>query len=79
MRCWHGGSGRSTPFCPVIYLDAIRVRVCAGAYVINKAAHIAIDVDGLKHVLVIRLRTANPRGVEGVRGVRAGGTSIHAW
>src|SRR5215203_4012896 len=37
---------------PVIYLDAIIVKVRDGGHVRNKAAHIAIgvDTDGVKHV-----------------------------
>jgi putative transposase len=40
---------------PVIYLDAIIVKVRDGAHVGNKAAHIAVgvDMDGIKHVLGI--------------------------
>jgi putative transposase len=40
---------------PVIYLDALVVKVRDGAHVINKAAHIAVGVDmeGIKHVLGI--------------------------
>ena len=40
---------------PVIYLDAMVVKVRDGAHVINKAAHIAVgvDMDGIKHVLGI--------------------------
>ncbi|WP_252975518.1 IS256 family transposase [Janibacter melonis] len=43
---------------PVIYLDAIVVKVRDGAHVRNKAAHIAVgvDMDGIKHVLGIWLR-----------------------
>jgi len=42
-------------FYPVIYLDAIVVKVRDGAHVRNKAAHIAVgvDIDGVKHVLGI--------------------------
>lgn len=42
-------------FYPVIYLDAIIVKVRDGAHVRNKAAHIAVGVDleGIKHVLGI--------------------------
>lgn len=42
-------------FYPVIYLDAIVVKVRDGAHVRNKAAHIAVgvDLDGIKHVLGI--------------------------
>lgn len=48
------------PFYPVIYLDAIVVKVRSGAHVINKSAHIAVgvDMDGIKHVLGIWLQTA---------------------
>ena len=43
------------PFYPVIYLDALVVKVRDGAHVRNKAAHIAVgvDIDGIKHVLGI--------------------------
>jgi transposase-like protein len=42
-------------FYPVIYLDAIIVKVRDGAHVRNKAAHLAVgvDLDGIKHVLGI--------------------------
>ena len=42
-------------FYPVIYLDAIRVKVRDGSHVRSKAAHIAVGVDleGVKHVLGI--------------------------
>ncbi|MCW2839310.1 MAG: transposase, partial [Aeromicrobium sp.] len=45
---------------PVIYLDAIVVKVRDGGHVVNKAAHIAVgvDMDGVKHVLGIWLQTA---------------------
>jgi len=45
---------------PVIYLDALVVKVRDGAHVINKAAHIAVgvDMDGIKHVLGIWIQTA---------------------
>ena len=44
---------------PVIYLDALIVKVRDGAVVKNKAAHIAIgvDMDGIKHVLGIWVQT----------------------
>jgi len=43
------------PLYPVIYLDAIIVKVRDGGHVRNKAAHIAVgvDLDGVKHVLGI--------------------------
>ncbi len=43
------------PLYPVIYLDALVVKVKDGAHVRNKHAHIAIGVDmaGVKHVLGI--------------------------
>lgn len=42
-------------FYPVIYLDAIRLKVRADHKVTNRAAHIAVgvDMDGIKHVLGI--------------------------
>ena len=44
---------------PVIYLDAIVVKVRDGGHVRNKAAHIAVgvDTDGVKHVLGIWVQT----------------------
>lgn len=44
---------------PVIYLDAITVKVRDGAHVVNKAAHIAVgvDIEGVKHVLGIWVQT----------------------
>ncbi len=46
-------------FYPVIYLDAIVVKVRDGAHVRNKAAHLAVgvDLDGVKHVLGIWVQT----------------------
>jgi transposase-like protein len=45
---------------PVIYLDALVVKVRDGAHVINKAAHIAVgvDMDGIKHVLGIWIQAS---------------------
>ena len=42
-------------FYPVIYLDALVVKIRDGAHVSNRAAHIAVgvDMDGIKHVLGI--------------------------
>jgi putative transposase len=47
-------------FYPVIYLDALVVKVRDGAHVRNKAAHIAVgvDIDGVKHVLGIWVQTS---------------------
>ncbi|MGB9373002.1 MAG: IS256 family transposase [Jiangellales bacterium] len=47
-------------FYPVIYLDAIVVKIRDGAHVTNKAAHIAVgvDMDGIKHVLGIWVQTS---------------------
>ncbi len=44
---------------PVMYLDAIIVKVRDGGHVGNKAAHIAVgvDMDGIKHVLGIWIQT----------------------
>ena len=45
---------------PVIYLDALVVKVKDAAHVRNKAAHLAVgvDVDGIKHVLGIWVQTS---------------------
>ncbi|WP_296667617.1 IS256 family transposase [Demequina sp.] len=47
------------PLYPVIYLDAIIVKIRDGGHVRNKAAHIAVgvDMDGIKHVLGIWIQT----------------------
>ena len=47
-------------FYPVIYLDAIWIKIRDGAHVRNKAAHIAVgvDMDGIKHVLGIWIQTS---------------------
>jgi len=46
-------------FYPVVYLDAIVVKVRDGAHVTNKSAHLAVgvDMDGIKHVLGIWVQT----------------------
>ena len=51
-------------FYPVIYLDAIRVKVRDNGHVRSKAAHIAVgvDMDGIKHVLGIWVQNTE-RGV----------------
>jgi len=43
------------PVYPIVYVDALVVKVRDGGHVVNKAAHIVIgvDLDGLKHVLGI--------------------------
>ena len=47
-------------FYPVIYLDALIVKIRDGGHVVNKAAHIAVGVDlgGIKHVLGIWVQQA---------------------
>lgn len=47
-------------FYPVIYLDAIVVKVREGGHVSNRSAHIAVGVDmsGIKHVLGIWVQAA---------------------
>lgn len=47
-------------FYPVIYLDALVVKVRDGAHVTNKAAHLAVGVDmaGIKHVLGIWIQAS---------------------
>jgi putative transposase len=41
------------PIYPILYIDALVVKVRDGAHVVNKAAHIVVgvDTDGIKHVL----------------------------
>jgi len=47
-------------FYPVIYLDALVVKIRDGAHVLNKAAHlvVGVDMDGIKHVLGIWVQAA---------------------
>lgn len=47
-------------FYPVLYLDALVVKIRDGAHVANRAAHIAVgvDMDGVKHVLGIWVQAA---------------------
>ena len=47
------------PVYPIVYIDALVVKVRDGAHVVNKAAHlvIGVDLDGLKHVLGIWVQT----------------------
>lgn len=46
-------------FYPVIYLDAIQVKIRDGGHVRNKAAYLAlgVDLEGIKHVLGIWVQT----------------------
>lgn len=43
------------PIYPIVYVDALAVKVRDGAHVVNKAAHlvVGVDLDGVKHVLGI--------------------------
>lgn len=47
-------------FYPVVYLDALVIKIRDGAHVRNKAAHIAVgvDIDGIKHVLGIWIQAS---------------------
>ena len=47
-------------FYPVVYLDALVVKIRDGAHVANRAAHIAVgvDMDGIKHVLGIWIQAS---------------------
>ncbi|MBG9329746.1 transposase, partial [Corynebacterium belfantii] len=40
-------------FYPVVFLDALRIKVRDGGRVVNKSAYMAIgvDLDGIKHIL----------------------------
>ena len=54
-------------FYPVIYLDAIRVKVRADHRVSNRSAHIAVgvDMDGVKHVLGIWIQDGEGASLKG--------------
>jgi putative transposase len=53
-------------FYPVIYLDAIVVKIRDGGHVRSKAAHIAtgVDLDGVKHVLGIWVQATEGAGID---------------
>ena len=55
------------PVWPVIFLDALVVKVRDGAHVVNKSAHIVVgvDTDGIKHVLGIWVQPAGPDAMSG--------------
>jgi putative transposase len=48
------------PVYPIVYVDALVVKVRDGAHVVNKAAHlvVGVDSDGIKHVLGIWVQSA---------------------
>lgn len=48
------------PIYPIVYIDALVVKVRDGGHVVNKAAHLAVgvDTDGIKHVLGIWVQSA---------------------
>jgi hypothetical protein len=48
------------PIYPIVYVDALVVKVRDGAQVRNKAAHLAVgvDLDGIKHVLGIWVQSS---------------------
>ena len=53
------------PVYPILYLDALVVKVRDNHAVRNKAAHIAVgvDTDGIKHVLGIWVQTSEGRSI----------------
>jgi hypothetical protein len=60
---------------PIIYLDALVVKVRDGHQVRNRAAHIAVgvDLDGIKHVLGIWVQAGEGRPVSIMSVVRVAG------
>jgi putative transposase len=48
------------PVYPIVYIDALVVKVRDGGHVVNKAAHIVVgvDTDGIRHVLGIWVQSA---------------------
>jgi putative transposase len=48
------------PIYPIVYIDALIVKVRDGGHVVNKAAHlvVGVDTDGIKHVLGIWVQSA---------------------
>jgi hypothetical protein len=48
------------PVYPILYIDALVVKVRDGGHVVNKAAHlvVGVDTDGIKHVLGIWVQSA---------------------
>ena len=48
------------PVYPIVYIDALVVKVRDGAHVVNKSAHlvVGVDTDGVKHVLGIWVQSS---------------------
>jgi putative transposase len=48
------------PIYPIVYIDALIVKVRDGGHVVNKAAHlvVGVDTDGIKHVLGIWVQSS---------------------
>jgi putative transposase len=51
------------PVYPIIWIDALVVKVRDGAHVVNKSAHAVLgaDTDGIKHVLGIWVQSGGAR------------------
>jgi putative transposase len=52
------------PVYPIVYIDALVVKVRDGSHVVNKAAHlvVGVDTDGIKHVLGIWVQSSEGYG-----------------
>jgi putative transposase len=61
------------PIYPILYIDALVVKVRDGAHLVNKAAHIVvgIDTDGIEYVLGIWVQSAEGAQVLARRAYRA--------
>ena len=61
------------PVYPIVYIDALVVKVRDGGHVVNKAAHlvVGVDTDGIKHVLGIWVQAGRGREVLAARAHRA--------
>ena len=65
-RVWQHASAGGVLF-PVVYLDAIRVKVRVDHRVASRSAHIAVgvDMDGIKHVLGIWVQAEEGASLKG--------------
>jgi transposase-like protein len=41
---------------PIVYVDALRIKIRDNGSVVNRAAHLVVGVDGFKHILGVRIQ-----------------------
>lgn len=63
MRSPNGRTGHWCPLYPIVYIDAIWLKIRDGGVVVSKACHVAVgvDVEGRKQILGLWLGTQEGR------------------